>query len=89
MTPGGADQLVDLVYVRNRCTRPRRLCQIKRRIVIVADRRKGQIRIVARVGFDWTPMSATKACTYKSPSGVRFWAHRTLGRHRRIAAGLC
>jgi hypothetical protein len=70
MRPGGADQLVDLVYVRNRCTRPCRLGeQIKRHIVIVADRRKGQIRIVARVGFDWTPMSATKACTH---SRVRF-----------------
>ena len=47
----GAGQLVDLVYVRNRCARPCCLGeQIKRHIVIVADRRKGQIRIAARVG---------------------------------------
>jgi len=48
----GAGQLVDLVYVRNRCARPCRLGeQIKRHIVIVADRRKGQIGIGARVGI--------------------------------------
>jgi hypothetical protein len=48
----GAGQLVDLVYVRNRCARPCCLGeQIKRHIVIVADRRKGQIGIGARVGI--------------------------------------
>ena len=59
MRSGGADQLVDLVYVRNRCTRPCRLGEQIKPHIVIADRRKGQIRIGARVG---DPDLAKRSC---------------------------
>src|SRR5262249_19647766 len=67
------DQLVDLVYVRNRCTRPCRLGeQIKPYIVIVADRREGQIRIGVRVGITRDgPLPQQKAHNHVDGDRVR------------------